>query len=126
MQPNPALTAFDEVVVVFILFVDEGQVLTQVDDVFVLLHPIAEEGKFIYDLVLYFVDGHCPLFVVCCLLFVVCCLLLVPFGLLRVKLVIGVPEDNEQLSTTNSRYYPSIATALFTPSTNRSISDLLL
>ena len=58
-EPYPALAALDEVVVGFVFFVDGGAFFSEFDEVAVFVKPFVEVGKFVNDLLFYFLDGHC-------------------------------------------------------------------
>src|SRR6186713_1437250 len=58
MQPYFRLASFDQVIVSLVLGIDQGQLLTELNNKFVLLHPVAKELKIGDDLILLLFNGH--------------------------------------------------------------------
>ena len=58
MQPDPALTARNQIAFVPVLLLYEWQFPAQVDNVFILVHPLVKNTELFDYIVLYLVDGR--------------------------------------------------------------------
>lgn len=56
LQPHAALTTLDEVLLVLVLLVQRLEVVAQVDQHLILVHPVGKLVELLDDLVLQFVD----------------------------------------------------------------------
>ena len=56
LQPYTALTAIDEVLFILIFLIKRLQLVTQVDEHLILIHPIGEVLEFLYYFILQIID----------------------------------------------------------------------
>ena len=58
MEPHPGLEAVDEVFLIAVLVINDGALLSHLDQHGITVHPSVEHREILDDLVLYFFDGH--------------------------------------------------------------------
>jgi len=68
LQPHTALAAVYQVLFRLVTLVQRLEVVAQVDEHLIPVHPVGESGKLLYHLVLCFIYCHCLVYVYVCLL----------------------------------------------------------
>ncbi|MPM96016.1 hypothetical protein SDC9_143172 [bioreactor metagenome] len=58
LQPDTALTALNNVLGGFVLLVERRQLVSLLNNVSVLVHPVIIDAEFVNNLLFYFVDSH--------------------------------------------------------------------